>query len=420
MIRFKSNWYGILLTLFFVPGTLVCQMTDGVVLAPNNSPSFSPTGPNAAENGEAQKYPVGSRETMDQPEYLVGSYSHFDTIFPAKAVPRPDNIWTFRRSPREPEIHYYYHGEQFSLGDYLKRSPTTGLLIARDDTILFEHYQYGRTDRDRLTSQSMVKTIVAMLFGIVMSEGRIRSVDDLAAAYVPELKGSEYGKTPIRDLLHMSSGMTVNESSDQADVLSWSVKNDGEMIAQINTRAATPGTRFSYNGIDTEVLALILHSVIDRSLSDYLSEKVWKPIGAESDASWIIDSSGQEVGYFGFNAVLRDYARFGRLLAWDGCWQGNQIVPKQWIIDATTNRNSDPQLAPGAATPFLGYGYQVWILPESRRMFALLGAHGQYIFVDPTSKLVMVQTAVRPKPISPEDAETFHLWLTIVKQLGGN
>ena len=266
----------------------------------------------------------------------------------------------------------------------------------------------------------MAKTIVSMLFGTAMSEGRIRSVDDFAAAYVPELKGSEYGKTPIRDLLHMSSGMTVNESSNQADVLSWSVKNDGEMIARIDTRAATPGTRFSYNGIDTEVLALILHNVIDHSLSDYLGEKVWKPIGAESDASWIIDSSGQEVGYFGFNAVLRDYARFGRLLAWDGCWQGNQIIPKQWIIDATTNRNSDPQLAPGAATPFLGYGYQVWILPESRRMFALLGAHGQYIFVDPTSKLVMVQTAVRPKPISLEDAETFHLWLTIVKQLGGD
>jgi len=85
------------------------------------------------------------------------------------------------------------------------------------------------------------------------------SVDDLAAAYVPELKGSEYGKTPIGDLLHMSSGMMLNQSSDLADVLSWSVKNDGEMVARIDTRAATPGTRFSYNGIDTKVLALLLH-----------------------------------------------------------------------------------------------------------------------------------------------------------------
>ena len=87
MIRFKINWYGFLLTLFFVPGFLICQMTDCVVLAPNKSPSFSLAGPNAAENGEAQKYPVGTRETMDQPEYLFGSYNHFDTIFTAKAVP---------------------------------------------------------------------------------------------------------------------------------------------------------------------------------------------------------------------------------------------------------------------------------------------------------------------------------------------
>jgi CubicO group peptidase (beta-lactamase class C family) len=418
MLRFKIN--RVLLTLCLAPRTLVCQMTDGVVSAPNNSPTFSPTGPNAAEHGEAQKYPIGTRETMDQPEYLVGSYSHFDTIFPAKAVPRPDKAWTFQRSPHEPDIHYYYHGEQFSLEDYLARGSLTGILIARDDTILSEHYQYGRTDRDRFTSHSMVKTIVSMLFGIAISEGRIRSIDDLAAAYVPELKGSEYGKTPIRDLLHMSSGIALDQSGDLADVLSWGVKNDGEMVARIDKRAASPGTRFSYNGIDTEVLALILHNVTDCSLSDYLSEKIWKPIGAESDASWIIDSSGQEVAYFGFNAVLRDYARLGRLLAWDGCWQGNQLIPKQWIVDATTNRDSDPQLAPGAATPFLGYGYQVWILPGSRRMFALLGAHGQYIFVDPASKLIMVQTAVRPKPINPEDAETVHLWLTIVKQLGGN
>ena len=157
MPRFKINWYRFLLTLFLAPGTLVCQITDRVVSASNNSPSFSPTGPNAAENGEAQNYPIGTRETMDQPEYLVGSYSHFDTIFPARAVPRPGNAWTFQRSPQEPDIHYYYHGEQFSLGDYPARSPITGLLIARDDTILFERYQYGRTDRDRLTSHSMVE-----------------------------------------------------------------------------------------------------------------------------------------------------------------------------------------------------------------------------------------------------------------------
>src|SRR5438128_6423312 len=90
---------------------------------------------------------------------------------------------------------------RYSVGEYLSRNPVTGLLIAKDDQILFEHYQYGRTDRNRLISQSMVKSIMGMLIGIAVSEGAIKSVEDPAQTYVPGLKGSEYGRTPIRDLL---------------------------------------------------------------------------------------------------------------------------------------------------------------------------------------------------------------------------
>jgi CubicO group peptidase (beta-lactamase class C family) len=114
------------------------------------------------------------------------------------------------------------------------------------------------------------------------------------------------------------------------------------------------------------------------------------------------------VTYAFFNAVLRDYARFGRLLAHDGLWEGRQLIPRQWVLDATTVRPGDAYLAPGVATRFLhdGYGYQVWIEPGSERRFVLRGAHGQFIFVDPASKLVMVHTAVRQKPNDPANAET--------------
>ena len=100
-----------------------------------------------------------------------------------------------------------------ALTDYLSRNPVTGLLIAKDDQILLEHYQYGRTDRDRLISQSMVKSITGVLIGIAIAEGAIKSVDDTAETYVPGFKGTEYGKTPIRDLLHMSSGVEFGEES---------------------------------------------------------------------------------------------------------------------------------------------------------------------------------------------------------------
>jgi hypothetical protein len=101
------------------------------------------------------------------------------------------------------------------------------------------------------------------------------------------------------------------------------------------------------------------------------------------------DNSDQEVTFCCLNAVLRDYARFGRLLAHDGFWEGRQLMPRQWIIDATTVRPADGYLAPGVATRYDGYGYQVWIQSGSERRFALKGVRGQYILVDPASKLVM-------------------------------
>ena len=112
----------------------------------------------------------------------------------------------------EPGITWRFQDADLTLDDYLARTPTTGLLIARGDTILVERYQYGRTDRHRFTSWSMAKTVTAMLVGIAIAEGHIRSVDDLAAAYVPELAGTEYGRTSLRHLLQMSSGVRFREN----------------------------------------------------------------------------------------------------------------------------------------------------------------------------------------------------------------
>ena len=110
--------------------------------------------------------------------------------------------------------------------------------------------------------------------------------------------------------------------------------------------------------------------------------------------------------------MLRDYARLGRLLAHDGAWNGRQIIPAQWMIDATTVRASDAYLSPGKAMPTFGYGYLLWLLPGTRRQFALVGDLGQRICVDPASKLVMVQTALET------NAEVWRLWSALVEQFG--
>jgi len=390
-------------------------------------PVFSSTGPDAASYGEAEGFPSGTKTTTTQVQHLVATYSHFDEIFPARIVTRAAQPWQYHRAAAEPKITYEFQSSRYSIADYLSRNPTTGLIIAKDDTILFEHYQYARTDRDRFLSQSMAKTVTAMLIGIAISEGKIKSLDDVAATYVAELIGTQYGNTSIRDLLHMSSGVAFTEKYDGNDDLSRLVTDlfgsSGKLaaasLAQFNTRADLAGTKWHYASAETEVLGLVLRAAVGRPVSEYLRDKIWEPIGTEANASWAIDGTGQEITFCCFNAVLRDYARLGRLLAHDGLWEGQEIIPRQWVLDATTVRPADGYLAPGVATPVYGYGYQVWILPGSERRFVLLGIRGQMIFVDPASKLVMVHTAVRKKPVDPANAETRALWSAVVQELSG-
>jgi CubicO group peptidase (beta-lactamase class C family) len=393
-------------------------------LAEDAGPIFSSTGPNAEHYGAAAGYPVPNATMARwqgnpwQSGDRVGAFTHIDDIYPTRQVGRAATPWAFKRAP--PELSDALRGEVTA---YLARNPVTGLLIARDDQILFEHYQYGCTDRDRFVSQSMVKSITGLLIGLAISDGAIKSVDDPTEAYVPGFRGFEYGRTPIRDLLHMSSGVDFGEAADGGRDLNrlwrdmvaggWiSGRGTVGSITQFNHRIAPAGTRFHYASIEPDVLGMVLRSATGKSLSNYLQEKIWQPVGAEADAKWLLDAEGFELAHFGFNAVLRDYARLARLLAHDGAWDGRQLIPAQWMIDATTVRPSDAYLAPGKADRDFGYGYLLWLLPWGRRQFAMFGDFGQRLCIDPASKIVLAQTGLEGTP------EIWKLWLAALKRFG--
>ena len=409
------------------PGAALAQagVADGSGAA---GPVFSQTGPDAALYGANEGYPIpGYLRALWEgdpwlPKYRVGAFSHFDEIFSTRKVARAATPWMFKRAAL-PDFDYCFRGRSSSLTDYLARNPVTGLLIAHDDEILFEHYQYGRTDRDRMLSQSMVKSITGLLVGLAVADGAIKSVNDTAETYVPGFKGSEYGATPIRDLLHMSSGVDFGEDRDHGRDLDrlWRDmviglgpfrKGTIKSLTQFNHRIAPPGTRFYYASIEPDVLGQVVRAAVGKPLSEYLQEKIWQPIGTESDGTWFLDADGYELPHMGFNAVVRDWARLARLLAHDGAWEGKQLIPSHWMIDATTVAPSDGYLAPGKAMPDLGYGYLFYLLPGSRRQFALLGFKGQRILIDPTAKLVMVHTALEEGP------EIWSLWAALTAQLG--
>src|SRR5262245_38999855 len=392
-------------------------------------PRFAPGGPGAEESGARLGCPQGTVLTFWRTRWLVGSHSHLDEIFRGRLIHKAPTASRLVRVA-EPHVTWTFQGADLTLDDYLSRNPTTGLLIARGDTILVERYQYGRTDGDRFTSWSMAKTVTAMLIGIAIEEGRIRSVDDLAAAYVPELASTEYGRTSLRHLLQMSSGVRFSEgyATSGDDVLrlvldTYALQGPGGVgaVTSYNDREHPAGTKFSYASVETQVLGLVLARALGRSVAESLEQKIWQPIGAEADATWLIDNSDQEVTFCCLNAVLRDYARLGLLLAHDGYWRGRQIIPASWVFDATTVRADQPHLQPGTASPTDGYGYQTWILPGSRRMFLLAGARGQRIFIDPQSKLIMVNTAVHKRAFDlPAIREMGALWSALVRQLGGD
>ena len=417
-----------LLAVGCTTGSVPGRDDEPAPIAASAAPRFSQGGPYAEEYGASQGYPIGDRLTCSSPTFRIGCYSHFDQIYEGRLVRRATVPSLLARAASEPAIRYEYQGQIFTIDDYLGRNPTTGLLIAQGEKILIERYQYARNDRHRFPSWSMAKTVTAMLIGIAIEEGFIRSIDDHAAAYVFGLRGTEYGRTSLRHLLQMSSGVRfIEDNSGKDDVARLSdatyrqLGSGGiEAVTPFNVRIAPAGTKFYYASAETQVLGLVLRSAVGRPIAVYLQEKIWDPIGAEADASWLIDRAGQEAAYCCINAVLRDYARLGLLLAHDGQWRGQQIIPAAWVQDATRIAPDQPHLHPGSRTTLrsYGYGYQVYIFGGERRMFVLLGIRGQAIFVDPGSRLVLVHTAARKQQRDPGHAEAVALWLSLVKQLG--
>ena len=381
-------------------------------------PRFRADGPEAESFERSEGYPPCKGLTyVREQRCRIGAFSHFDVLFPSRTIKASGAPSRLGRAAAEPSIRYAYGGQSLTIDHYIDKHPVTGFLIAKGDSIVVERYQYGRTDKQRFTSFSMAKTIVGLLVGIAVKEGSIRAVDDPAEVYVPGLKGTEYGRTPIKALLQMSSGVAFQENymDMNSDIAKLAVATLGQdpggslsAVKQFNARHAPPGERFSYSPAESVVLGLVLAGATRRSVSDYASEKLWQPLGAEADAKWSIDATGQEITYANFNAGLRDWARLGLMLANDGNWAGKSVVPREWLLESTTATSRSPSRA---------YGYHVWLLSAPGRTFALRGLRGQFVLVDPETKQVLVQTAARAAGDGFADQERFALWSALPSQL---
>jgi len=377
--------------------------------------------------GKSKGYPVGNRENWFYDETVrVGSFSNLDAIFPHNVLAKSSTPTEFKRSSSEPEVRYSFEGKSYGIDHYLEHQRTTGLLVIKDREVLVERYQYDRKPTDKFLSHSMAKSLVSLAVGFALSDGKIRSLDDTVATYVPELKGNAYGETRIRNVLRMASGVRFTENYGGKDDLSRFVRiliSNGNISAlkAFNEREAAEGERFHYASIETQLLAVVIRSATGKNLSPYLTEKLWRPMGAESDATWIKTPDGLELAFGNFSAILRDWGRLGALLANDGRLNGQQILPKEYLLEATDWHKHPKAFAPKEATPWFGYGYQFWTFPGERRRFALLGVYGQAIFIDPELKLVLVHTAAARNASLEQESmgpERGALWYGLVTKYG--
>lgn len=377
--------------------------------------------------GKAAGYPVGSRANWFFEERVrVGSFSQLDSLLQHYTLKKAASPRPLPKISGEPRIEYRFEQQTRTLDDFLDHQRVTGFLLIRNGEVLAERYQYDRSAENRFVSHSMAKSIVSLAVGMALAENRIASLDDSIAKYVPDLAGNPYGETTIRNMLRMASGVPFTEAYDGKDDLTKfnriRVTQDSvTALRAFTTREVEQGVRFHYASNQTVALTLLLRAVTGTSLSEYLTTRLWQPMGAEADATWIKTKDGTETGSGNFNAVLRDYGRLGILLADDGALDGRQIVPKDYLLDATDWHRQPEAFTPRKATPYFGYGYQFWLFPGEKRRFALLGVYGQSIFVDPELKLVMVITAAaRNASVGKEPfaRERDALWRGVVGRYG--
>jgi CubicO group peptidase (beta-lactamase class C family) len=302
-----------------------------------------------------------------------------------------------------------------SLEEYLDASGTTAFLVIHDDRLLYERYFDGYDESSIHTSFSMAKSFASALVGIAIDEGHINSVNEPITNYIPELleKDERFESITIRHLLTMSSGIKYEEGGDlpwseEADDTKTYYATDLRKLALENSRIeGEPGEYFEYNNYNPLLIGMILERATGMSVSRYLQQKLWKPIGMEADGSWSLDSTstGFEKMESGVNARARDFGRFGMLFAKEGKWEGEQLISRGWVEESTS--------ADTSTDPSQDYQYFWWVnTPEGETYhFSARGNYGQYIYVAPEKDLVIVRLG------KEEGEQGYDYWIYLFKEL---
>ncbi len=308
--------------------------------------------------------------------------------FPSRALPASKTPFQFvdgKSKFVEPVLKT--NTGDFSLNKFNEEHNTVAFLIIRNDSLLFENYYDGYKRTSIVPSFSMAKSITSALIGCALDDGLIKSVNEPITNYIPEMKKNGFDKVTIRHVLQMTSGLKFNESyyNPFGDAATFYYgRKLRKSIAKMKMEEA-PGTDFEYQSGNTQILGLILERALkNRTVTQYLADKLWRPIQMETPASWSIDkkSNGLEKTFCCVNATAIDFAKFGRLYLNKGNWNGEQLISQRWVEESTKVDTT------GASARY--YQYQWW-LPRPGKDFMAEGILGQFIYVFPERNLIIVR-----------------------------
>ncbi|WNB18059.1 serine hydrolase domain-containing protein [Marivirga arenosa] len=286
------------------------------------------------------------------------------------------------------QYNQYEMGQTYQ--EILESYETTAFLIVKDTAIFYEKYFLGYDEEAISNSFSAAKSIVSLLIGIAIDEGKIKSVFEPVSEYLESFKEGDKSEVTIKDVLTMSSGIDWNEAymSPFSKTTEAYYGHDLKKLVDELKMDGEPAQEFAYKSINTQILAEILEAATGQSVSDYATNRLWRKIGAEHDALWSLDrAGGMEKAFCCFNSTARDFARIGQLVLNNGEWNGEQVVPEDYIKVAT-----QPAKLFGSEKELTYYGYQWWILNyEGKQIPYARGILGQYVFVLKDKNAVVVR-----------------------------
>lgn len=328
------------------------------------------------------------------PELQSRGYRAIEEMFKVNTIERGESVRPLVMAERLIEPTFRHAGKTWTVDSYMEAFNVSGVLVLKDGEILLERYGMDRQPADRWTSFSVAKSLTSTLVGAAIQDGKIAGLNAAVTDYIPELKGSGYDGVTVRQLLMMSSGVRWNEdyTDPNSDVATaGATPAQPGMNAMVSymrrlPRAHPPGTVFNYNTGETDLAGVLVANATGMSLSDYASEKIWKPYGMERDAIWMVDATGLERGGCCISMTLRDYGRVGQFMLEGGKADGKAVLPEGWVAEATSR-----QIDNGAS----GYGYFWWMNPSGA--YQASGIFGQSITTYRDDGVVIVINSAWPR-----------------------